>query len=126
MHRTGTLPFDVEMSRATDAIQEFVDNYGARSPEVASRWDWAVRSSEQLDIVVSRYRETAAELAEATKAWPATTEAEWHRTMRIAEVLEVDVISFFVFASMLLDMVARGVAAFGGQAQGVRINSHHD
>ena len=119
------------MTRATDLIDQFFAGYAAeRSPESASRWDWASQLSKHLDIVVHRYRLTSIELSEVTEPLKpeierTMTDDAWDRVHELGDVLEVDVISFFVFGSIFLDMLARAVQAFGGKAQGVSLDSHH-
>lgn len=119
------------MSERTDAIIQFhADHAAERGVEASLWWLRAGDSSADLDIVADRYGATAHELADLGQRLEPTDPRvmgaeEWDRFHALGAVGAVDVASFFAFASILLDVLAKAVGAYGGRTRGLNLRSHH-
>lgn len=90
-----------------------------------------------LKIIQGRYHKASAEFIENTKAQQATFQSGTHtvsdeqmrlfsRGCEITTILHLEIESYFLFAKILLDKVARAIEFYFGQARGLSLNSHDD
>ena len=93
------------------------------------------RYYEFLKIIQERYHKVSAEFIENTKAQQATfqsgknavTEEQMqflNKGREITTILHLEIESYFLFAKILLDKVARAIKFYFGKARGLSLDSH--
>lgn len=95
------------------------------------------RYFEFLKIIQARYHKVAAEFIENSKAQQATfqsgtnsvTEEQMqllNRGREITAILHLEIESYYLFAKILLDKIARAFEFYFGQSRGLPLDSHDD
>lgn len=84
-----------------------------------------------LDFIIERYRVSTVDFIADTKArhelirqGSQDRAASLKNSWPLQEKLHLDIESFYIFAKILLDHIARAIQFYFGQAQGASLNSH--
>jgi hypothetical protein len=110
---------------------------GVQFTGFATSWQAVERYHTFLTIILDREARATENHSNELKAWMATppsptrqlTDRQRHRLDELSkttEVLHLEIESFYLFANILLDTVARAIEKYFGQVRTCSLDSHHD
>ena len=110
---------------------------GVQFTGFATSWQAVERYHTFLTIILDREETATGNYSNELKAWMATppsptqqlTDLQRHRLDELSkatDVLHLEIESFYLFANILLDTVARAIEKYFGQVRECSLDSHHD